>query len=67
MLEPPSIRHGGATARRLREKGAAWRLRVDGGEATIEPLHQDRETLPLPGIRAADGSARDDEGLPEMW
>ena len=31
-------------------KGTKWWLHVDGGVATIEPLHRDRVTLPLPGI-----------------
>ena len=51
---------GAELLRRLREKGSAWRLRVDGGEATIEPLHQDRETLPLPGMNGG-------EDVPEIW
>ena len=55
---------GAELLRRLRSKGKSWRLHVDGGTATIEPLDPDRETLPLPGING--GAAREHDA-PEIW
>ena len=41
--------------RRLRAQGAGWRLHVENGIATIDQVFTvDQETLPLPGMNAAD-------------